>query len=143
VYKKKRLNELLKLQTVHTKEIAGVDLDLKTFENIRKAQKVLPADKKVAYTELLKKKEELTLELESISEESKAILAEFNTSAVKGKISASEITYPGVKVTVRTAKSDIKTEVRAVTFFFKNGSVERGKYEEVSPEDAKLMQLKR
>jgi uncharacterized protein (DUF342 family) len=142
VKKKIRLDELQNLLAVRNKEMAVLDVNLKTFETIKKAQKVLPAEKQLAYTELMKKKNTLTAELKEITVESKEINALFESSPIFGKISASAVVYPGVKVVVRTARSDIKTEILAVTFFFRNGSVERGRYEGVSPEEAKLMVIK-
>jgi uncharacterized protein (DUF342 family) len=120
--KKQRLNELIALQARKIKELDQLELNIQTFENLKKSQKMLPAEKQLIYNDLLVKKNALATELKNISQESKELNTFLNNSQVDGRISASAIVYPGVKVVVRDAKSDIKTEVRAVSFSFKNGS---------------------
>ncbi|MDR3284715.1 MAG: FapA family protein [Treponema sp.] len=132
VTRKRRLNALLANQARLIKDLNALELNIQTFENLKKSQKVLAAEKQLIYNELLQKSSTITAELKSISVESKEISAFLNNSTVDGKVSASAIVYPGVKLVIRDAKTDIKTEVRAVTFRCKNGVIERGKYVDVS-----------
>lgn len=66
--------------------------------------------------------EEYTKEIDEINER----LRELKNV---GCVNASGTVYPGVEITVRDEKDEVKSETKAVTFFYDNGFVKRGKFD--------------
>jgi uncharacterized protein (DUF342 family) len=139
VRKKMRLDELFEKQAANIKELNEIELNLKTVESLKNTQKTLPANKQILYDELTQKQNYVTGELRKIAAECKDITASLSATQIEGRVSASAVVYPGVKIAIRDAKTEVKTEVRAVTFYYRNGVINRGKYEELSLEDSKRM----
>jgi uncharacterized protein (DUF342 family) len=52
----------------------------------------------------------------------------------RGRVSASSKVYPGVKVVIKDAVEDVRSEYRAVTFMLEDGLVKISKYEEPGTE---------
>jgi uncharacterized protein (DUF342 family) len=126
---KKRLDELIERQTALVKELDELELNFQTLENQKKVKRSLPPDKEEYYEKLLGRKGEITEESTSISAEIQEIQERLRDLKVVGKVSVSGTVYSGVKVYVRDAKDDVRTEVKAVTFYYEEGLVRRGKYE--------------
>ncbi|GMO50161.1 MAG: FapA family protein [Treponemataceae bacterium] len=126
---KKRLDELIDRQSALVRELDELELNIQTLENQKKVKRSLTPDKEEYYEKLLNRKNEITDESTSISAEIQEIQERLRNLKVVGKVSVSGTVYAGVKIYVRDAKDDVRTEVKAVTFYYEDGLVRRGKYE--------------
>ena len=130
----------MQLETLHTKKAAmekqfdEIQLNLQTLINIKKQRKTLPEEKEIQLGELMDKRQQIISDLENNLEETKKIQEFFAGIKTRGKISASAKVYPGVKIIIRDAMNDIRTEYKAVTFVLENNLVRVVKYEEPSEE---------
>jgi uncharacterized protein (DUF342 family) len=115
------------------KQLEEVQLNLQTLINIKKQRKSLPEDKEVFMGELMDKRQILMADLKRNNEETVKIEEYLETIRSRGKVSASAKVYPGVKIFIRDAMNDVRTEYRAVTFIQENNLVRVTKYEE--PDD--------
>ena len=86
---------------------------------------------------LMEKKTALTDENEKFNEEISQIQAHLRELKNVGKIHASGTVFAGVKIFVRDEKDEVKTDVKSVTFYYEDGFVRRGKYEEPNVDDIK------
>ncbi|MCL2832225.1 MAG: FapA family protein [Treponema sp.] len=119
------------------KKLEEIQLNLQTLINIKKQRKTLPEDKEAYLHELMDQRQLLMGDLRK-TKEGIAKLQEFLTSIkTRGRISASSKVYPGVRVFIRDASSEIRTEYRAVTFILEDGLIRVTKYEEPSDETRK------
>lgn len=134
---KKRLEELLDMQNGNLKELDDVELNITALENMRKTRRSLPKEKEENLRVLLEKKTALTDENDKFNEEITQIQAHLRELKNVGKIHASGTVYAGVKIFVRDEKDEVKTDVKSVTFYYEDGFVRRGKYEEPNVEDVK------
>jgi len=115
------------------KQLEEVQLNLQTLINIKKQRKSLPEDKEVFMGELMDKRQVLIADLKKNKDETTKVEEYLETIKNRGRVSASAKVYPGVKVIIRDAMSDVRTEYRAVTFIQENNLVRVTKYEE--PDD--------
>lgn len=136
--KKMRLSELQEEQETLVREIGDVENNLTTLENQKKARRSLPTDKEKMYNELKERRREIKEKTAEITDEIESIIQELHDLKVIGKVKASGTVYSGVTIFVRDAKDEIRTEVKSVTFFFEQGFVRRGKYEEPDMEGIKV-----
>ena len=112
------------------KQLDEVQLNLQTLINIKKQRKSLPEDKEVFMGELMDKRHVLMADMQQNKEDIAKIEEFLNTIKTRGRVSASAKVYPGVKIIIRDAMNDIRTEYRAVTFILENSLVRVTKYEE-------------
>jgi len=119
------------------KQLEEVQLNIQTLINIKKQRKSLPEDKEVYMGELMDKRQELTSDLFKNKEETERIEEFLNTIKTKGRVSASSKVYPGVKIIIKDAVNDVRTDYKAVTFVLENNLVRVGKYEEPDEEALK------
>jgi uncharacterized protein (DUF342 family) len=131
---KMQLEKLITGKEEMEKQLEEIQRNLQTLINIKKQRKSLPEDKEAYMRELMDKRQQLAADLNK-SNEDMAKLQEFlNTIKTRGKVSASSKVYPGVKILIRDAINDIRTEYRAVTFILEGGLVRVTKYEEPDEE---------
>ena len=52
------------------------------------------------------------------------------TDVIPGRVSASDRVYPGVKIAIREAREDVKSDYKAVTFVLEDGLIRARNYEE-------------
>jgi uncharacterized protein (DUF342 family) len=129
-----QLEKLLAGKEEMEKQLDDIQRNLQTLINIKKQRKSLPEDKESYMRELMDKRQQLASDLQK-SNEDMAKLQEFlNTIKTRGKVSASSKVYPGVKILIRDAINDVRTEYRAVTFILEGGLVRVTKYEEPDEE---------
>jgi len=88
--------------------------------------------------ELMDKRQALSSDLYKNKEETEKIEEFLNTIKTRGRVSASSKVYPGVKIIIKDAINDIRTEYKAVTFVLENNLVRVGKYEEPDDEAKKV-----
>ncbi len=114
-------------------ELEDINLNLNTLKNLKKTKKTLPEDKMKYAMELSKKKASITKELEKLEKEIEETQAYLATLKNQGRISCSGKVYPGVKIFIKEANLDVRSEFKAVTFINEANIVKVTKYEE--PED--------
>jgi uncharacterized protein (DUF342 family) len=138
VKKKQRQDELQTQQIGLIKEMEAIDLNIKTLTNIKKIQGLSDEKEKTLATQT-EAREKLNAQLTEISAELKELRDFLKNDPRVGKISASDVAYPGTVVVVKDAMAELKTEVKAVTFICKNGAIDRVKYEASSLDTTKQM----
>jgi len=116
------------------KQLDDIQLNLQTLINIKRQRKSLPEDKEAYMRELMDKRQLLISDIEKNNEDMINVQDYLNSIRVRGRVSASSKVYPGVKIIIRDAINDVRTEYRAVTFILENGLVRVTKYEE--PDDS-------
>jgi uncharacterized protein (DUF342 family) len=112
------------------KELEEIQLNLQTLIALKKQIQILPEDKEAYLQELMDRRQDLTEELRHINEEVEKLQHFLNSLKNRGKVSASAKVYPGVRITIRDAKEDVRSEYKAVTFILENGLVRVTQYEE-------------
>jgi len=112
------------------KQLEDLQLNLQTLINIKKQRKSLPEDKEAYMSELMDKRQILMQDLQKNTEDTGKIQELLNTIKVRGRVSASSKVYPGVKVIIRDAVSDVRTEYKAVTFVLEKNLIRVTRYEE-------------
>ncbi len=134
---KHRLSELLEMQSNNLKELEELELNIQTLENQKKIRKTLPKDKDDNLRKFLSRKDEIISENENFNAEIQSIQAHLRELKNIGKIYASGTVYAGVKIYVRDEKDEVRADVKSVTFYYDNGFVRRGKYEQPEFDDIK------
>jgi uncharacterized protein (DUF342 family) len=112
------------------KELEEVQLNIQTLITLKKQHLTLAPDKEEYLRELMDKRQDLTDEQLHINEEVDKIKDFLNSLKNRGRISASSRVYPGVRITIRDAKEDVRSEYKAVTFLLEDGLVRVANYEE-------------
>jgi len=116
-----------------TKLLEDMKPNITTLTNLKKDKKTLPEDKETLLQDLMTKKNQLTTDLKKIDEELKKIQEYLNSLKARGRVSASQKIYPGVKIIIRDAKEEVHAEHKAATFILEAGIIRAIKYEE--PDD--------
>jgi uncharacterized protein (DUF342 family) len=129
----KSKEELERLQM--EKENANKILDdikptIQTLINTKQQKKSLPEDKEVVLQDLITKRDMLTTDLKKIDEGLKKIQEYLNSLKSRGRVSASQKIYPGVKIIIRDAREEVHAEHKAATFILEDGLIRAVKYEE-------------
>ncbi|MBQ6781927.1 MAG: FapA family protein [Treponema sp.] len=127
---KHRLEELQDTQASNVKELEELELNISTLENQQKIRRTLPKDKADALQELYKRRDEILLQNDDLNAEIGDIQQRLRELKAVGKVCASGTVYAGVKVYVRDEMEEVHADVKSVTFFYEDGFVRRGKYEE-------------
>jgi len=131
---KMQLETLVAKKTEMEKQLDEVQLNIQTLINIKKQRKSLPEEKEVFLGELMDKRQALTSDLFRNKEETTKIEEFLNTIKTRGRVSASAKVYPGVKIIIKDAINEVRTEYKAVTFILENNLVRVTKYEEPDEE---------
>ncbi len=134
---KHRLAELIGMQQNNLKELEELDLNIQTLENTKKIRKVLPKDKEENLKKFLLRKNEIKHENDEFNTEIETIQAHLRELKNSGKVYASGTVYSGVKIFVRDEKDEVRADVKSVTFYYEEGFVRRGKYEQPQFDDIK------
>ena len=131
---RERYNELSTRIHEEEKELDEITRNLKTIANLRKQGKEISEDKMKSAKEMHNRRAELQSSLEDVQKEYAELDEYLSQLQIAGKISASGTVYPGVKVFIKDASLDVRSEFRNVTFISEAGAVKVTKYEE-SEED--------
>jgi len=115
------------------KLLDDIKRDLMTLTNLKAQKKTLPDDKETLLQDLTTKKNQLTTDLKKIDEGLKKIQEYLNSLKARGRVSASQKIYPGVKIIIREAREEVHAEHKAATFILEAGVIRATKYEE--PDD--------
>jgi uncharacterized protein (DUF342 family) len=128
---KEELGKLQETKEGLEKELEDVDRNMQTLINIKKQRKNLPEDKEQFLQDTVKDRDRLTTELFNTGEEIKKVQAFLANLKTRGRVSASNKVYPGVKIIIRDIEHNVHTEYKAVTFVLEDGLVKATKYEEL------------
>jgi uncharacterized protein (DUF342 family) len=131
---KERIALLMETKAALEKQLEEIKLNMQTLINIKKQRKSLPEDKEVYLRELDAKRVEVLTDLKKNTGEIEEAQDVFGNLQARGRVSASSRVYPGVKVIIKDAVEDVRSEYRAVTFVLEDGLVKISKYEEPGSE---------
>lgn len=134
---KHRLEELLEMQNKNIKLLDDLELNISTLENMKKVRKTLPKEKEESLRELNEQKDAIISENRAYNDEIEKVQARLRELKNIGKVYASGTVYSGVKIYVRDEKDEVRSDTKNITFFYENGFVRRGKYEQPNMEDVK------
>ena len=134
---KKRLEELLENQNNNIKILDDLELNIATLENMKKVRKSLPKEKEESLINLNEQKNEIIEENIQYNEEIERIQARLRELKNIGKVYAQGTVYSGVKIFVRDEKDEVRADTKGVIFFYEDGFVRRGKYEQPNLDDVK------
>lgn len=105
--------------------------DIYMLENQLKLKKKLSEDRANRYNLLKAEKAEITERLSEIAQERSKVHEYMNNLKTNGKISASGVIYPGVKVSIMDASLDVRNEFKKITFVNEDNLIKVTKYEEI------------
>lgn len=126
---KQRLLELQEAQGTLVKELEEVDLNISTLENQKKVRRSLPKEKEDSLNNFMKRKGEISEQVETMTKEIEEIERRLRELKVVGRVNASGTVYAGSKIYVRDEKDEVRSDVKSVAFFYENGMVRRGKFD--------------
>jgi uncharacterized protein (DUF342 family) len=126
---KKTFDDLIERKLKTEKELEEAKLNFQTLDNILKQRKSLPEDKEKQMQEIMAQHKDLIEQLKGINVEVERLKALMNTVKTRGRVSASDKIFPGVKVVIRDAIEDVKNEYKAITFILENDLIKAVKYE--------------
>ena len=128
---KERLMELFKTREAIEDELKEVELNINTITNLQKVQRKISEEKAKSLEELNNKRAEMLSELEEIGKEVNSINEYLAGLKIKGKVSASDKVFPGVKIFIKNEHLIVRNEFKKVTFILQGKEVRMSKYEPV------------
>jgi hypothetical protein len=131
---KERLAEISGIKTDLEKQIGDTELNIHTIDNLRKLQKNIAVEKLQNLKELTEKRAQMLTRLNQIDQELAAIHNHLATLKAKGKISASDRVYPGVKLFIKNENLVVRNEFKKVTFYLQGKEIRMTKYEPIEEE---------
>jgi uncharacterized protein (DUF342 family) len=131
---KKELDTLLERRVALEKELEEVKLNFQTLNNILQQRKSLPPEKEAQMKEIMGQHKVLLADLKQINEDIDKLQETLNAIKTRGRVSASDKIYPGVKVVIRDVVEDVKNEYKAITFVLDGDLIKAVKYEEPDEE---------
>jgi len=131
---KERFARLNSQKMEMVKKLDEVQRNLQSLIKIKRQRKALPEEKEEALMDLMDKRKIFSEDLEKVNEELKEVEEILEKISVRGKVSASDKVYPGVKVVIKDAVMDVHSEYRGVTFVLENSLIRAVKYEEPDEE---------
>ncbi|MBP5519097.1 MAG: FapA family protein [Treponema sp.] len=126
---KKRLEELQNMQAKSTKEYENCDLDIQTLEQQKKLRKKLPQEKEEKLKSLKERCEQISAELEEMTDEINKIQEHLRELKAVGKVKVEGDVYAGVKIYIRDVLDEVKMDTKGVTFYYDKAFSKRGPYE--------------
>jgi uncharacterized protein (DUF342 family) len=131
---KEKLIELQSKNEGLSKELEEIERNVNTLENLKKVQKNLPEEKEKYLTELNEKRMKILSEMKEIKNQINEIKHHLASLKVKGKISASERVFPGVKIYLKDVMDKVRVEQKSVTYVLEGKRIRMTKYEPVEGE---------
>jgi len=131
---KERMVEIETLINQRMKELEELDLNIKTLTNLKKVQKKLPEDKEQYLAELAEKRKTIQLEIDEANKEMEEIKARLAIIKLEGKVAASDKVFPGVKVFIKDASLEVRTEFKFVTFVLDQNNIKVTQYNPIEEE---------
>ncbi|MCL2762541.1 MAG: FapA family protein [Treponema sp.] len=127
---KAELDKLQEKRQDIDKQLEEINRNMQALINIKKQRKSLPEDKEAQLQELMDTRDTLDNELTDTKEKIYKIQEFLSTLKNRGKVSASMKVYPGVRIVIRDASDEVRTEYKAATFILENELIRVVKYEE-------------
>jgi uncharacterized protein (DUF342 family) len=134
---KARLAELTEEKQRIEHELEDVNLNVHTLAKQKQVRKKLPEEKEKYLKEMVTKKNELDGELQTVLDETEQINTYLSSLKTIGKVSAARRVYPGVKIYIKEAYLNVRSEFKSVTFINESGNVQVTKYEEPAEDFAR------
>jgi uncharacterized protein (DUF342 family) len=135
---KHQLEIMTKKKEEMDKKLEELQRNIQTLLNIKKQRKSLPEAKETQLQELTNERKFLMEDLQKNKEESIRIQEFLASIRTRAKVSASNKVFSGVKILVRDASLEVRTEYKASTFIYDNGLIKVVPYEASSPEAQKV-----
>ncbi|MFP4510892.1 MAG: FapA family protein, partial [Spirochaetaceae bacterium] len=130
---KARLEELEARLTEIENELEDVLRNLQTIQAMHKQRRKLSKDKIDQARELQRRKNELVRERDELVDESDEVKNYLTQIRSAGRVSASGVVHPGVKIWIKDASLDVRNEFKQVSFVASSGTVKVEKYD--APDD--------
>jgi uncharacterized protein (DUF342 family) len=128
---KEKLVLLNEKRTELDKNFDELKRNITTLETIKKQRKKELTEEKEKYLQdLIRQRKLMQEEKISLNEQIEELQNYLSSLKVRGKISASERVFPGVKVIIKDASLETKSEYKSVTFINEDNLVKVTKYEE-------------
>ncbi len=134
---KERVMELSTAKAELEKQIAETELNIRAINNLRKVQREISEEKLRDLKELAAKRAEMLTRLAAVNQELGALNSHLSTLKTKGKVSASDRVFPGVKIFIRNESLVIRSEFKRVTFYLQGKEIRMTKYEPIEEETAR------
>jgi uncharacterized protein (DUF342 family) len=131
---KEQLALFIENRVALAKQMDDIKGNIQSLVNIKKQRKSLPEDKETFMKELEEKRTEVTEDIKKNKAAIETAQDFLDNLQTRGRVSASAKVYPGVRIIIKDAKEDIRTEYKAVSFILENGLVRASRYEEPSAE---------
>jgi uncharacterized protein (DUF342 family) len=132
--KKEELDILLTNRIASERELGDTNKEIQTLIDIKQQRKSLPPDKEVYLRELQSKQSKLTQDIRKQKEDTERLQDFLNTLEARGRVSAAEKLWPGVKIIIRDTVEKIQVEQSAATCILDEGFIKFVKYEEPDEE---------
>lgn len=132
--RKEKLAETERSRDELQQKLDEVQLNMSTIENLARAKRTIPDEKKAFHQELKGQKIELLKEVKRLDDVALELREYLDGLKVNGKISAAGRVHSGVRLTIKDAYLEVRNEFRSVTFVAEKSTVKTIKYEE-SDED--------
>jgi uncharacterized protein (DUF342 family) len=120
------------------REFEELQRNIQTLINIKRQRKTLPEDKEAALAEFMTQRQALIANMKKTEGELAKVQEALNRTNIRGRVSASDKVYPGVRIVIRDIHDDVRTDYKAVTFVLEDGLIRVGAYEEADQELAKV-----
>lgn len=134
---KHSLVELIDKQNANIKKLEELELDISTLENMKKIRKTIPKEKEENLQNLIAQKKNIISENYEYNDEITKIQERLRELKNIGKVYVSGTVYAGVKIYVRDEKDEVRADAKNLTFYYENGFVRRGKFEQPKFDDIK------
>ncbi len=128
--KRQRLLELEEERTKAYKELETITTNLTGLEDMRKRLKNLPPEKEEIYVKLITESKRLNTIIQQTQEEIDEINNYLAGLKTKGKIIASKLVQPGVKIYIKNSFLQVKTEYKKVAFVLQGTEINVTPYTE-------------
>ncbi len=126
---KQRLTQLQSEQGELVKQLEDLDLNIQTLENQMETRRSVPKEKQKQLMEFKEQKADIEEKSDAMTAEINQIQEHLRALKVVGRVNASGTVYAGTKIYVRDEKDEVKADCKAVSFYYENGFVRRGKYD--------------
>jgi uncharacterized protein (DUF342 family) len=131
---KSRLVHLTEKKERVRREFDELQRNIQTIINIKRQRKALPEDKEIALADFMALRQTLIGNIKKTEEDLNEVLAVLNANKTRGRVSASARVYPGVRITIRNIREDVRNEFKAVTFVLEDTLIKASPYEETDKE---------
>ncbi|MDR0669248.1 MAG: FapA family protein [Treponema sp.] len=131
---KTRMARLAETKEKVRREFDELQRNIQTLINIKRQRKALPEDKEIALADFMAQRQTLIGIIKKTEEDLSQVQTALSATTTRGRVSASAKVYPGVRITIRDIREDVRTEFKAVTFVLEDALIKATPYEETDQE---------